>query len=307
MSYKKKKVKKNIINQLKRKIGLIKIVLFKKINKFTKKEVNMQQYQTKIIMQWLRDRSRTIRSNNLRINEWVDKYIDDCILNAKPVQILTQYCLSKDLEKRYGIQGNKFVPLQAEKEMFNKSIPATIEMLKSNNISVNWYITFNNSFLDRGRVSDDIINSYIAMISSLVKNNEILLLNWENDVLGKRPEPNQDVLKNFDNLVSKQAFEIDMKNLLNRVRQYPDFSKTEAELYDEAMYKISCEAEEGRYIFSPEGFFSNGDILITPLEFPERLIFFETITPGFQKRIVPILKLYPWRIDADNLEYSTIK
>lgn len=305
MSYKKKKIKKNFVNQLKRRIGLIWIVLFKKINKSfkIKKEIKMQR-QAKNIMQWLRERSRIIRSNNLKINEWVDGYIDTCILNGKPVEILTQYCLSKDLEKRYEIQGKKFIPLQAEQDMFNKTIPMTIEMFKMNTVSVNWYITFNNSFLDRGRLGDEIVNEYIAMIESLSKNNELIFLNWERDVLGKRPEPNQKVLENFTNIVSKQAFEVDIKNLLDRVKQYTDFSKTEEDLRQEAMFKIACEAEEGRFIFGSESPFSNGNILITPLEFPERLVFFETITPDFQKRIVPILKLYPWRMDADKLDYN---
>ena len=101
MSYQKKKVKKNIINQLRRKFGVIKSVLLRKLKLFNqKKEGNVLQ-QTKTIMEWLRARSRTIRQNNLRINEWVDEYVEGCILNGKPVEILTQYCLSKDLEMRY--------------------------------------------------------------------------------------------------------------------------------------------------------------------------------------------------------------
>jgi hypothetical protein len=95
-----------------------------------------------------------------------------------------------------------------------------------------------------------------------------------------------------------------MQNLLNRVKQYPDFSKTETDLKIEAKFKIACEAEEGRFIFSKESPFSKGNILITPLEFPERLVFFETLVPDFQKRILPILDLYPWRMDANKLYYS---
>ena len=88
MSYKKKREKKNIISQLKRQIGLIKIVLFKKTNYFTKKEVNMQQRQTRTIMQWLRERSKIIRQNNLKINEWVEKYIDDIDNKEERAEIL---------------------------------------------------------------------------------------------------------------------------------------------------------------------------------------------------------------------------
>jgi len=305
MSYKNKKIKKKNINQLKRKIGLVKIVLLKISKLFTlKNQINMQQVQTRKIMEWLRTRAKTIRVNNIRINDWVDEYVEKCVLNGKPVEILTQYCLSKDLEKRYEVQGNRFLPLKAEVKMFKETIPNIIKMFRVNNVSVNWFITFNNSFLDRGRVSDVIVQEYMTMISGLCLDNEVSFFNWENDILLKRPEPNQEVLNDFKNLVSVQAFELDMKNLLERVKQYSDFNKSESELRTEAMFKIACEAEEGRFIFSSESPFSGGDILITPLEFPERLVFFETLTPGFQKRIVPILELYPWRMDAEKLKYK---
>ena len=305
MSYKNKKTKKNIINQLKRRIGLIKIVLLKLKTKFIKKEVKMQLPQTRSIMQSLRERSKTIRSNNLKINDWVDEYINKCILNGKPVEILTQYCLSKDLEKRFEIQGNQFLPLPAELEMFNKTIPSVLKLFARSNVSVDWYITFNDSYLDRGRVSDSIVEEYSKMIENLGEGlNSVTFYNWEKDILGGRPEPNTEVLESFFKYVSRQAFELDMKNLLERVKQYSDFTKTEEELRRELMFKIACEAEEGRFIFCPEAPFSYGDILITPLESPERLVFFETLAPDFQKRIVPILKLYPWRMDADNLKYN---
>jgi hypothetical protein len=296
MSYKNKKTKKGIINQLKRKIGLIRIALLRKIKSLNKKQITMQQ-QTRTIMAILRERARLIRKNNLRISEWVDNYLDECILNGKPVEILTQYCLSKDLEVRYETQGKVFIPLPKECEMFKKIIPSIIKTFKENGLAINWYITFNNSFLDRGRVSNDIIDNYISMIRELVMNDEIVLLDWEKDILGKRPSPNLEVMTNFEKLVSQKAFNIDMQNLLNRVKQYPDFSKTETDLKIEAKFK-------GRFIFSKESPFSEGNILITPLEFPERLVFFETLVPDFQKRILPILDLYPWRMDANKLYYS---
>lgn len=305
MSYKKKKLKKGLFNQLKRKLRLVKIALLKKYKLFIQKnKTAMQQRQTTSIVKELRERAKAVRSNNLKINEWVDSYIEACILNGKPVELLTQYCLSKDLENRYDTQGGVFIPLPAEVEMFSKNIPTIIEMFKSNNVSVNWYVTFNNSFLERGRVSDVIVDQYMRMIESLSINNEITFFNWEKDILGKQPEPSRDVLQNFTTLVSKEAFEIDMRNLIARVKQYKNFTKTEDELRNEAMFKIACEAEEGNFIFSENAPFSMGNILITPLEFPERLVFFEILAPEFQKRIVPILKLYPWRMDAENLKYS---
>ena len=57
MSYKNKKNKKGIINQLKRRYGVIKFVLFRKIINLIKikKEEEMQLIQVRKVMQWLRE------------------------------------------------------------------------------------------------------------------------------------------------------------------------------------------------------------------------------------------------------------
>jgi len=69
-------------------------------------------------MEFLRERSRMIRANNPRINEWVDDYLDGCFTNGKSVNILTQWCISKDLEERFRRQGNDFVPTRKERRVF---------------------------------------------------------------------------------------------------------------------------------------------------------------------------------------------
>lgn len=309
MSYKNRKKKKNILNQLKWQLGRIEAVLLKTYRKIKPKENLMRLPQTRVVMQWLRERARVIRPNNLKINEWVDEYVNRCIMTGKRVEIITQYCLSKDLETRYKIQGNKFEPLQAEKDMFTKTIPEIVSVFERNGLEVNWYVTFNSSFLERGRVAEEILSAYSDMIQNLAKENEklsqyLIFLNWEKDVLGKRPTPNQEVLDNFDSLVSREAFELDMKNLLERVRQYKDFTKSEEELRREAMFKIACEAEEGRFMISDESPFSQGDFILIPLEFPERYVFFEILSKDFQKRIASLIKLYPWRMDSDDLKYE---
>ncbi len=269
----------------------------------------MRLPQTRTVMAWLREKARVIRRNNLKINEWVDDYINRCVLEGKRVEIITQYCLSKDLESRYVKQGGQFLPLPAERDMFRKTVPEIVSVFKQNGLEVNWYVTFNGSFLERGRISDDILEAYIVMLQSVAKetlqlSEYLIFFNWEKDILGGRPQPNQEVLANFDSLVSQEAFELDMQNLLARVRQYKDFAKTEEELREEAKFKIACEAEEGRFMMSSESPFSQGDFLLIPLEFPERYVFFETLAPGFQKRIVSLIKLYPWRLDADDLSYE---
>ncbi len=308
MSYKSKKIKKNRINQLKYKLGLVKTALLQKINvlsqQLKRKEEPMRLPQTLAIMEPLRTKNKMLRQNNQKINEWVDDYINDCILNGRPVDILTQWCLSKDLEIRYRVQGNQFIPLKTELELVQEKIPQIIQIFLKNGVAVNWWITFNNSFLDRGRIADDISDKYIEMIKNIKQLDDVILVNWEKEVLGGRAKPNKRVLNDFFSFVSRKAFEIDFKNLLERVKKYPDFDKTEDELRKEVQFKIVCEAEEGRFMFSNNSPFPDGQFILIPLEFPERYVFFSTLAPDFKTRIVSILKPYPWRLDSANLRYE---
>lgn len=301
MSYKSKKIKKNRFNQLKYQFGLVKTALLQQLQR---REEPMRMRQTVAIMEFLRIKNKALRQNNQKINEWVDNYINDCILNGRTIDILTQWCLSKDLEIRYRAQGNKFIPLKTELELVQKEIPQIIQIFLKNGVAVNWWITFNNSFLDRGRVADDISGKYTGMIKSISQLENILFINWEEEVLGERAKPSVEVLDNFFSFVERKAFEIDFKNLLERVKKYPDFNKTEEELKKEAQFKISCEAEEGRFLFSNDSLLPNGQFILIPLEFPERYVFFSTLSPEFKTRIVSVLKLYPWRLDSANFQYE---
>lgn len=300
MSYKKKKVKKNILNQLKRKLGLINIVLSKKIKSFkTKKEDQMQQRQTTALMKWLRDRAKIIRSNNMKINDWVGEYIDDCVLNGKPVEILTQFCLAKDLEIRYQRQGDQFVPTKAERTVFLEEIPQAIEVFKSNGIALNWTVTLNRSYLDGGRISRQIENEYQAMIGALIEESgvsDVILFNWEDDILCGRPTASALVQSNIFDFVSRGSFVIDLERHMSWVRNDTDIIQTDKQVEDDLKFKIACEAEEGRYLLSPESPFQNGQFILVPLEVSERYVFFGILAPDFQKRLVPILKPYPWRL-----------
>jgi hypothetical protein len=305
MSYKKKKLQESKFNQFKFKIGQIKLALLKRARILFKKEDRMRLPQVVKIMESLRSRNKRLRSNNQKIDEWIDNYIQQCILRGQRVDILTQWCLSKDLETRYRLQGNKFEPLPAELNLLQKEIPEVLELFKENGIGVNWWVTFNGAFLDRGRVTKELVEDYSAMLKGLCSTPEVILVNWEEEILGgRRPQPNQDVLSNFFRLVPRKAFDLDFSNLLDRVKRYPDFAKKEEELKKESQFKIACEAEEGRFLFSQNSPFPCGQFILVPLEFPERYVFFAVLAPEFKKRITSIVKSYPWRIDADTLEYS---
>ncbi len=301
MSYKKKKTKKNSVNQLMRKLRLIKIVLLKKYKSFkTKKEDQMVQRQTTTIMQWLRGRSKSIRQNSLKINDWVDEYINTCVLNGKPVDVLTQFCLAKDLELRYQKQGNNFIPTKGETTLFLEDIPEVVDTFKSNGIGINWTITLNRSYLDGGRISSSIENEYRDMINGLIEQSsmsDVLLLNWEDEILNGRPEASTKVQNNIFDFVAAGAFKIDLDRHMSWVKNDTDIIQSDTEIEDDLKFKIACEAEEGRFLLSSQSPFPNGQFILVPLELPERYVFFEILAPDFQKRIVPILRPYPWRLE----------
>lgn len=305
MSYKKKKLQKSKFNQLRYRLGLVKLALLKKARALFQKEGRMRLPQVAKIMESLRLRNKGLRPNNQKIDEWVDNYVQQCILKGQKVDILTQWCLSKDLETRYQTQGDKFEPLQTEIDLLQREIPQILNIFADGGVGVNWWITFNGAFLDRGRISKELAGQYGDMLRSIKASPELILMDWEAEILdGNRPQANQKVLKDFFSVVSKKAFDLDFSNLLERVKKYPDFLKTEKELKREAQYKIACEAEEGRFLFSPDSPFPCGQFILVPLEFPERYIFFATLAPEFKKRIASIVKSYPWRMDADSLSYE---
>jgi len=290
---------------LKYELGRIKLALLEKARALLQKEGRMRLPQVARVMEYLRLRNKDLNPNNQKIDEWVDNYIQQCILNGQKVDILTQWCLSKDLEFRYQIQGNQFTPLNGEIELIQREILQIVKIFADNGIGVNWWITFNGAFLDRGRISAELAKQYADMLREITKSPEVILMDWEQEILsGNRPQPNQKVLDNFFGVVSRKAFDIDFTNLLDRVKKYPDFSKTEEELMKESQFKIACEAEEGRLLLSPNSPFPYGQFILVPLEFPERYVFFAVLAPEFKKRIASIVKSYPWRMDADSLNYE---
>ncbi|OGN02643.1 MAG: hypothetical protein A2655_02920 [Candidatus Yanofskybacteria bacterium RIFCSPHIGHO2_01_FULL_43_42] len=298
-------MQKSKFNQFKYRFGLIKLALIKRARALFQKEGRMRLQQVARIMESLRLRNKGLRPNNQKIDEWVDNYIQQCILKGQKVDILTQWCLSKDLETRYQVQGNRFEPLQAEIDLLQREIPQILKVFTDNGVGVNWWVTFNGAFLDRGRISKEPTKEYADMLRGISTSPELILMDWEEEILGgNRPQPSQKVLDDFFGIVPRKAFDLDFSNLLERVKKYPEFSKTEEELKKESQYKIACEAEEGRFLFSPDSPFPCGQFILVPLEFPERYIFFAVLAPEFKKRIASIVKSYPWRMDADSLSYE---
>jgi hypothetical protein len=296
MSYQSRKKKKGLFSQIKYRFSLAKIALLQKFKKVERRK-DMRLRQTNAVMTFLREKAKIIRPNNLRINEWVDDYVNRCALEGKPVEILTQLCISKDLEMRYEEQGNKFVPTKKERLLFEKEIPQVFCAFQKNGIACNWWVTFNQSYLDSGRISDELRSAYADMITELteplVHQGWLMVADWESDILMKRPESNQAVLADINRFVKPDALQLEIQRHSAWAREEAGLNQSDDELRRDVYFQIACEAEEGRYLAADAPF---GECILVPLESPERYDFFTLLAPDFKQRIVAALPPYPWRL-----------
>ena len=255
--------------------------------------------QTRKIMSFLRSQSRLVRANNQKVSNWVDIYVDQCARQGKSITLLSQWCISKDLEARYRKQGGRFIPTKKERKLFGTEVPRILSAFGSNGFRVNWWISFNRSYLDSGRANRGIEEAYRQMIillaEELIRSGALILVDWENDVLGERPRPNQSVLRDINGLVPKNALALELDRHSRWAREEADLKQTDKELLRDVCYQIACEAEEGKLLGDENSPF--GDFILIPLEVPERYDFFTLLRGGFKRRIVPALKPYPWRLE----------
>ncbi len=261
----------------------------------------MQLRNISKLMEGLRNLANIIRPNNKNISEWVSSYLNDCALNGRPVIILSQWCLSKDLEQRLRQNGRQFLPTKSELKLFAKEIPNILAMFKEAGLSVSWSLTFNRSYLDSGRIDVAVEWAYVSMIKelaqTLVLRNQIALFDWEEDILGSRPAPNQEVLNNLSNYVPAKALELELERQSRWANDEAGLNQGSEEVRRDVFYQIACEAEEGRWLTSQESMIdSSGQFLLIPFEAPERYDFFKILVPDFKKRIMSIAHLYPWRV-----------
>jgi len=310
MSYQSKK-KKTKLNKV---IYLIRLNFVKVLNKINKKRGNMlmpnrQDKITTVIQRFSRI-SKGIRENNPNIYPWVGDYLRECRNLQQPVTIFTPCCVAKDLELRYEKQGNQFIPTEAEVELFRKGIPRIIRILQENGLLVDWFFSFNQSFLDMGRVDKGLKDKFKAMIKDLAGDAKLIgqeavdllaggleIIDWEEDVLGERPGPNQAVMNDFWTYIKEGAFEIDFA----KHRQWTidaELGQTEAKTKNDLKFKIACEVEEGRLLMSGESLVGP-NFLYVSLEEPERIDVFSVLAPEFRTRVVTVLKPYPWRLPKD--------
>ncbi len=298
MSYKKNKIKRSFFNSFRYKSRIIFNKFFYKTIRQRKGGVDMRMVQN--VLNILRVKNRLIKANNLKINEWVDAYVTGCFLNGKTVNILTQWCLSRSLKKRFVDQGDKFIPTKKERKIIETEIPELISVFKQNGLRVNWLITFNRAFLDSGLLSQEIEIKYKKMITGLALNslyNEcVLFLDWEDDFLGAKPSPDEFVLKNYFGLVQRSAFNMRLEQMAMWAEREAGLDKTKEQLEKDIVFEAACEANEAKALLRENSLFGKDDFIIIPLEIAERYDNFTISVKDFKKRLVCVLPTYPWRI-----------
>ena len=256
----------------------------------------MRLPQVRSVMQQLRDRNRIVRSNNLKVSEWVDGYVNDAVLNGRPIEILTQWCISKDLETRYATEGNAFSPTKKERLLFEKEIPNVMRIFTNQGVSLNWCVTFNRSYLDSGRIAPAIERAYVQTIGDLARpltdDGRLMLADWETDILGRRPEPNEEVLRSIERLIDAPTLQFEVERHSAWARDEAGLKQSNEELKRDVYFQIACEAEEGALLETKPPF---GEFILMPLETPERYDFFTLRAPDFKRRIIAALPPYPWR------------
>lgn len=255
---------------------------------------------TKKVMDFLRTRNRIIRQNNLRINEWVEEYLNRCLAEGKPVNILTPWSLSKALERRFKKQGNYFAPTKKETRLFEEEMPEIIKLFKENGFRLNWWIVFSRSYLDKRLIPQELENEYKRMITELAEEfslaDNVLFLDWEDDVLGNRSVPDERILEDFDRYIKQGAFEIELQRWRNWAREETGLNQDDDELERDTKYQIACEVNEGEFLMGDRSPFDSGDFILMNLEMPERFDNFAVFAPDFKERTVSVLSFYPWRL-----------
>lgn len=298
MSYKKKKLKTKKLNRLKFKVELVWRRLFYK--KIKQKKERREMIPIQNVTRFMRERSRMLKTNSLKVNEWTDIYLTTCSLNGKTVNILTQWCLSKALEKRFKEQGNKFVPLKKEIRVIRQEIPEIISVFNKNGFSIDWLITFNRSPVETGLLPGEVETAYKEMILALADDpayqKNVVFLDWEDDVLGRRTGMDRDVLENYFTYVSRASFEKRLEQLTQWSRDEAGVEKTRDELTQDIILEAACEAEEARTLSGKDSPFGGEDFIILPLETAERFDNFTIFEKDFKKRVVSVLTQYPWRV-----------
>jgi hypothetical protein len=230
----------------------------------------------------------------MKVKPKAKEYLLECWQSGQAVNILTQNCVTKYLEKRKESQGGVLKPLKDEYRMFG-DIQNILKLFQDFGFKVNWIFAFTRSDSERTRANKDTEQEFKEMYQNLAKDLDVLFVDWEDEFLNGRIFPSKKVLENFNNFVKVESFNFEFKRRKKNTLEtlLSGESICNEEIKKDVKQKIACLAEEGRLITEelfPEGF------IIIPTEEPERFDFSNILIPDFKDNLVCILKTSTWRL-----------
>jgi hypothetical protein len=278
-------------------VGLIKRGLQLPVfNLFLTKKSEKMLKQTRNVVSGLRAINKML-DNTKRIDSWMEEFLEKNLIENSAVTIITPWSLSKSFEKRFHIQGQKFTPTRREIKLFQKEIPYIQNLFEENSFNIGWFICLSRSYLNSRLLPKFIEEEYSQMVNYLADkyNFKGLILNWEDDVIKNRHQANILVFENFNSFVSNQMFETELLRWKTWAKENDILLEN---IINETKYQISCEAEEGRFFMESKDnpLHKPGEFLFFPLGRCERYDTFSLLNPEFSKRLISVLKYYPWRL-----------
>lgn len=236
------------------------------------------------VIKWLQHRCGGHHDGGTwRLRPYINNYLLRCLQQGCPIDIVTIWCLSRGLEKRWLASPRLFNPIRGEIKAASE-ITVIIDFLQNEGLAVNWFIFPATSAVTTGQINPDIATAYCAMLNNLIADTPNVII---------EPMPHISPVAKAISFVSESAME---RERLRRKRLYEkrgiitSNSNIEADLQQ----SIGVKAAEGLWLVEnfPDG-------LLVPVEYPERYVFHDLLisdsSSHIMNRVCPILTPYPWR------------
>lgn len=218
-----------------------------------------------------------------RLRPYANDYLLRCLQQGLPIDIVTIWCLSRGLEKRWFTSQKIFRPINSEIKTASE-IRTIIDFLQSEGFTVNWFIFPATSAVTTGEINSDISAAYCVMLGNLAADIPNVII---------EPMPRVSPITEAIDLVSGNALERE-RSRRKKLYEKRDIKISESAIEADLRQSIGVKAAEGLWII--ENF---PDCLLAPVEYPERYIFHDLLIPAsspkIMERVCPILTPYPWR------------
>lgn len=218
-----------------------------------------------------------------RLRPYVSEYLTRMITSgASSIQIVTLWCLTRRLEKRFRSDGNLLL-LPSELKVVAE-IDAIIGYFQEEGFSVDWYVLLAGSAVTSGQINASVAGAYNQALAVAFEGMTMCALE-----VVPHFEPDPALVSRISSLVPHEALE---RERMRRTHLYAErgIVADTCSIAADLRRSIAVKAQEGQWLVE-----TFGDFLLLPVEYPERYVFHELLAPGLMQRICPTLTPYPWR------------